>query len=60
MPESRKRKKKPSESVESTAKKTQNIVKRPIGKAVIILLSFGFILSVVLLLIITLVEVMNA
>lgn len=58
MPTSRKRKKK--ETVEVQTKKSSNIVKRPIGKAVIIILSLGFILSVVISLVYTLVSVMNS
>jgi hypothetical protein len=57
MPTSRKRKKK--EVVQVETMKTANIVKHPIGKAVIILLSFGFVLSLIVGLIYTLVTVMN-
>ena len=59
MPNSRKRKKKPVVT-EAERKKSSNIVKRPIGKAVIIILSAGFLLSVLVSLIYTLVSVMNA
>lgn len=59
MPNSRKRKKKP-EVTETQVKKTSNIVKRPLGKAVIIILSVGFLLSVIISLIYTLVSVMQA
>lgn len=59
VPQSRKRKKK--QNVEEQPKrKSSNIVKRPIGKAIIILLSAGFVLSVLVSLIYTLVQVMNA
>jgi len=59
MPNSRKRKKK-AEVTEVQVKKTSNIVKRPLGKAVIIILSAGFLLSVIISLIYTLVSVMQA
>jgi hypothetical protein len=59
VPQSRKRKKKPTVE-EQQKKKSSNIVKRPIGKFVIILLSAGFVLSVLVSLIYTLVQVMQA
>ncbi len=58
MPKSRKRVKK--ETVQQESLKTQNIVKHPIGKAVIIILSFGFVLSIVVGMIVALLNVMNS
>lgn len=56
MPTSRKRVKKPQQ--EETVPKTRNIVKTKTGKAVILLLSLGFVLSVVIGLIVVIINVM--
>jgi len=58
MPTSRKRVKKTTEKVE--VKKTANIVKHPIGKVVIVVLSLGFVLSIVVGFIYVLVQAWNA
>lgn len=56
MPTSRKRVKKPQQ--EEAVPKTRNIVKTKTGKAVILLLSLGFILSIVIGLVVVIVNVM--
>lgn len=58
MPTSKKRVKKPQE--EQIAKKSANIVKSKVGKIVIVSLALGFVLSLVVSLIYTLVQAMLA
>jgi len=58
MPTSKKRVKKPKE--EEAVKKSANIVKSKFGKAVIVILALGFVLSLIVSLIYTLVQAMQA
>ena len=55
MPTSKKRVKKPQEE---TVPKTRNIVKTKGGKAVILILSVGFVLSVIVSLVVVIAKVM--
>ena len=60
MPTSKKRVKKTKPEEVKAKNKTANIVKHPIGKVVIVVLSLGFVLSIVVGFIYVLVQAWNA